>query len=162
MSSNVYICFLIIFISILLSIISILIICSSNTVIRFLIEKTIEIINILPIIINRVIITFVNNRDKSLTDAINNKFNIKRTSNDSDVCSICLDNIKSGDYICEYECNEKCNSKFHSHCILLLLLHGDTKCPNCRLSIIELHEFVHVNIHLLDLYKSVLSDLINN
>ena len=161
MSSNVYICFLIIFISILLFIISIAIVCSSNKVIRFLIEKTIEIINILPIIVNKVIVTFINNRDKSLTKEIDDKIDIKRISNDSDTCSICLDNIKSGDYICEYECNKKCNNKFHSHCILLLILHGDSKCPNCRSNFIELHEFVHVNIHLLDLYKNLLYDLIN-
>lgn len=50
-----------------------------------------------------------------------------------DICSICMDEIVVG----QPSISTICNHKFHSNCYTKCVSRGDTKCPNCRKSLIE-------------------------
>ena len=66
---------------------------------------------------------------KFVNDLNNNK---KISDNNSNICSICIDNINKGEEYSELSCNHI----YHTNCILSWLEKHAT-CPTCRKNIDE-------------------------
>lgn len=55
---------------------------------------------------------------------------LERSSNE--MCTICLDKMNAGQFVCSFPCSLTVKHRFHSRCILNWVDQGHYDCPNCR------------------------------